>query len=236
MLSLSSVVDFLLMLSIGGVMGLVIALHIKLRRFSEEAGKVPALADDLTRAITTSRDAMQGLAKAAKTDGARLEEALSRAESVRQDLVYILDRAEKVLQQFDRHLEKHPVVPHAETIQNNNAALGGASAGASTAAGVASQTSRPPQGANQQLGASANAPAKSNPGDSEAAVMPGRYQSRFGVDQNGNPRPYKPASYQSGAAAYGASNRQYDQQQTDADDAGAIDAESELRRALEKAI
>ena len=243
MANLGGIVDFLLMLSIGGLVGLVIALHLKLRRFSEEAEKVPALADDLTRAITTSRDTMQALAKSAKTDGARLEELLSRAESSRQDLIYVLDRAEQVLKQFDTRLADQPV-PRLDRTQNTATA---STAPSSPAFSEPSQTpqqesskSQPTPQDQSQAQPQTQAHSKPQETESKAAIMPGRYQSRLGVDQNGSPTPYRPASYQSGAAAYGANAQNYERAQetshNQTDNTTTTDAEGELRRALENAI
>lgn len=98
-------VDILLMLSLVVLTGLVLALHMKLRQFGREAMRVPALADDLTQAITTSRSTMQELMRVARTDGVRLEDFNGKANKTLQELVYVLDRAEKVLLQFDNHLD-----------------------------------------------------------------------------------------------------------------------------------
>ncbi len=100
-------VDILLLLSLSVLTGLVLVLHIKLRQFGREAMRVPALADDLTQAITTSRSTMQDLMRIARTDGARLEDFNGKANKTLQELVYVLDRAEKVLLQFDKHLDGH---------------------------------------------------------------------------------------------------------------------------------
>lgn len=229
MATMGTVIDFLLMLSLGGLAGLVIALHLKLRQFSDEAGKVPALADDLTRAITASRHTMQELAKAAKTDGARLEDLVSQAERTRQEMVYVLDRAEKVLTQFDRQMENQPVpqprrlaaqgsMPQAQQQE-------AATQNRETSWQAAPEPSRPPESKPEEV--------SQQPQQNEkAAIMPGRYQSRLGVDQNGRPRPYKPASFQSGAAAYGASASQEEVKES----SSSTEAENELRRALENAI
>ena len=243
MASFGAVIDFLLMLSIGGLAGLVIALHLKLRQFSAEASKVPALADDLTRAITASRSTMQALANAAKTDGARLEELLSQAERARQEMVYVLDRAEQVLAQFDSRLEEQPA-PQPRRLNSHNGAPQPNSLEASPQQrlhgvqqpGPQQQTPPAPEQSRpqpaSQNGAETHAGREGGTrAQNKAAIMPGRYQARLGVDQNGRPRPYKPASFQSGAAAYGASA-----QNQSTESSSATEAESELRRALENAI
>ena len=225
MASFGTVIDFLLMLSIGGLAGLVIALHLKLRQFSAEAGKVPALADDLTRAITASRTTMQDLAKTAKTDGVRLEELNTQAERTRQELIYVLDRAEKVLGMFDNELEGRPV-PRLERAHQPQTQTPTEETTSSR-----ENTSEQTQQAHKPT-VEKQAEATTN-GHSKAAIMPGRYQTRVGQDQNGRPRPYKPASFSTTAAAYGASSGQQTQSTRPQ---SATDAESELRRALENAI
>lgn len=97
----AAIIDFLLMLAIGGLAGLVIALHIRMRQFMRQAQSVPALADDLTQAITASKSAIQGLQKACKTDGVQLEELLLKVERTRQEILFILDRAEKLAVQLE---------------------------------------------------------------------------------------------------------------------------------------
>lgn len=224
MAGLGTVIDFLLMLSIGGLAGLVIALHLKLRQFSAEAGKVPALADDLTRAITASRGTMQELAKTAKTDGVRLEELNTQAERARQELIYILDRAEKVLSLFDTHLEGRPV-PQPTTKTEQPIAP-------QAVPDPAPKTEQKPAAPQQESARQEEKPAAS--GTNKAAIMPGRYATRVGRDQNGRPRPYKPASFSSTAAAYSASTGVA--QQTNQSPQSATEAEYELRRALENAV
>ena len=97
-------IDLVLMLTMAGLLGVVLVLHFKLKEFGRDAMRVPALADDLTTAITTSRTAMQELAKSARTDGALLEEYTSKAARNIQELTFLIDRAEKVLERFDSHI------------------------------------------------------------------------------------------------------------------------------------
>ena len=216
-------IDFFLMLSIGGLAGLVIALHLKLRQFSAEAGKVPALADDLTRAITASRIAMQELAQSAKTDGAHLENFVSQAERSRQDLIYILDRAEQVLTQFDEQLKNKPIPKLKQDTTSDLPQMNAGKQGEPRAPEASINTQSQPHGKNNQSVAS---------GQDTAAIMPGRYKARFAVDQDGQPRPYKPASYGVGAAAYGASARH----QVRDDEIETTEAVNDLRRALQNSI
>lgn len=231
MANLGAVVDFLLMLSIGGLAGLVIALHLKLRQFSAEAGKVPALADDLTRAITASKSTMQALADTARTDGARLEDLVAQAESTRQEMLFVIDRAEKVLSWYDNQLAHHPV-PRQENNDTQTAANGAhVPPGHDQKAQMPQSDATSQQTGPQQAESSAAPPEQKKETENKAAIMPGRYQARLGVDQNGRPRPYKPASFQSGAAAYGANATQ-----PSPSTQSATQAESELRRALENAI
>ena len=231
MANLGAIVDFLLMLSIGGLAGLVIALHLKLRQFSAEAGKVPALADDLTRAITASRSTMQALADTARTDGARLEDLVAQAESTRQEMRYVIDRAEKVLSWYDNQLAHHPV-PQQESAGIEAAANSGrVSPGDDQQVQATEPVATPQTTGPQQTESPAPPPVQNKETENKAAIMPGRYQARLGVDQNGRPRPYKPASFQSGAAAYGANATQ-----SQSTTLSATQAESELRSALENAI
>jgi len=204
-------IDVILMLMMLGLFGLILTLHFKLKAFGRDALRVPALADDLTQAITTSRTAMQELAKTARTDGAKLENLVSTAARSTQELTYLIDRAEKVLERFDNHTQNGAMrlnVPEAATA---------ASAPIAKPAPIATPTATP---------TSAPRPMATS---TQAAVMPGRYKKEMATPTP--EAPFKPASFGSTAAAYSMATK-FRAEATDDTPAMSSEAELELRRAL----
>ena len=214
-----------------GLASLVLLLHLRLRAFGAEAVRVPALADELTRAITTSRTAMSELARTARTDGVKLEEATTAAERTLQDLIYVLDRAEKILTQFDSHLAAHPVPKTAPM---------------STAQQRSEPVSEPIVTAAAPEPTPAEQPDLATATLKNAAIMPGRparpaWRRLDDAPEAVETAKFKPMSASGAGAAYQAAT----QAERRADVAPAVtishsaaqtDAERELRRALEGAV
>ena len=219
-------IDLVLMLTMAGLLGVVLVLHFKLKEFGRDAMRVPALADDLTTAITTSRTAMQELAKSARTDGALLEEYTSKASRNIQELTFLIDRAEKVLERFDNHI--------------SNGAMRLSEAQVTPAQAAHTQTTPQPElSAPTATPASAqrpmNRPAQTTGASSQAAIMPGRYKKEMATPQNSEPsaqKPFKPTSFGASAAAYGSASTVMNNTTVDDTPAVASEAERELRRAL----
>ena len=187
----SIAVDVILMLTMAGLGGLVYVLHMKLKEFGRDAMRVPALADDLTTAITTSRTAMQELAQAARTDGARLENLTSRAAGCTQELTYLIGRAEKVLERFDALSDRGLLRNDTFSAQPKTTTETIAPAAQTTA-----PTATP---------VTAQRPLVDRRASSQAAIMPGRYKKEMATPQPAE-KPYKPASFGSTAAAYNTAN------------------------------
>ncbi len=219
-------IDLVLMLTMAGLLGVVLVLHFKLKEFGRDAMRVPALADDLTTAITTSRTAMQELAKSARTDGALLEEYTSKAARNIQELTFLIDRAEKVLERFDNHI--------------SNGAMRLSEAQVTPAQAAHTQTTPQPElSAPTATPTSAqrpmNRPAQNTRASSQAAIMPGRYKKEMATPQNSEPsaqKPFKPTSFGASAAAYGSASTVMNNTTVDDTPAVASEAERELRRAL----
>ena len=219
-------IDLVLMLTMAGLLGVVLVLHFKLKEFGRDAMRVPALADDLTTAITTSRTAMQELAKSARTDGALLEEYTSKASRNIQELTFLIDRAEKVLERFDNHI--------------SNGAMRLSEAQVTPAQTTSAQTTPQPElSAPTATPTSAqrpmNRPAQNTGASSQAAIMPGRYKKEMATPQNSEPsaqKPFKPTSFGASAAAYGSASTVMNNTTVDDTPAVASEAERELRRAL----
>lgn len=219
-------IDLVLMLTMAGLLGVVLVLHFKLKEFGRDAMRVPALADDLTTAITTSRTAMQELAKSARTDGALLEEYTSKAARNIQELTFLIDRAEKVLERFDNHI--------------SNGAMRLSEAQVTPAQTTSAQTTSQPEfSAPTATPTSAqrpmNRPAQTTGASSQAAIMPGRYKKEMATPQNSEPsaqKPFKPTSFGASAAAYGSASTVMNNTTVDDTPAVASEAERELRRAL----
>ncbi|MBA44793.1 MAG: hypothetical protein CMF62_12455 [Magnetococcales bacterium] len=219
-------IDLVLMLTMAGLLGVVLVLHFKLKEFGRDAMRVPALADDLTTAITTSRTAMQELAKSARTDGALLEEYTSKAARNIQELTFLIDRAEKVLERFDNHI--------------SNGAMRLSEAQVTPAQAAHTQTTPQPElSAPTATPTSAqrpmNRPAQNTSASSQAAIMPGRYKKEMATPQNSEPsaqKPFKPTSFGASAAAYGSASTVMNNTTVDDTPAVASEAERELRRAL----
>lgn len=227
-------IDLVLMLTMVGLLGVVLVLHFKLKEFGRDALRVPALADDLTKAITTSRTAMQDLAKSARTDGTLLEEYTGKASRSIQELTYLIDRAEKVLERFDTHLSNGAMrLSHAaETIAPASAeppkAAPQPTATPTTAPRPMDRTAqRSGQHTGQHMGQSG-----------QAAIMPGRYKKEMATPQTSEPSaqtPFKPTSFGATAAAYGSASKMAlggNSAENDETPPVASEAELELRRAL----
>lgn len=225
-------IDLVLMLTMAGLLGVVLVLHFKLKEFGRDALRVPALADDLTKAITTSRTAMQELAKSARTDGALLEEYTSKAARNIHELTYLIDRAEKVLERFDTHISNGTMRLHSAGTETATAAA--SSMPAAKPAPTATPTTAPrpldrgTSSAQHGTGASS----------SQAAIMPGRYKKEMATPQTSEPtaqKPFKPTSFGATAAAYGSASKMANATTTtDSNDTPPVasEAELELRRAL----
>ena len=219
-------IDLVLMLTMAGLLGVVLVLHFKLKEFGRDAMRVPALADDLTTAITTSRTAMQELAKSARTDGALLEEYTSKAARNIQELTFLIDRAEKVLERFDSHISNGAMRLSEAQVTPAQAASAQTTSQSELSAPTATPTSaqRPMNRPTQNTGAS-----------SQAAIMPGRYKKEMATPQNSEPsaqKPFKPTSFGASAAAYGSASTVMNNTTVDDTPAVASEAERELRRAL----
>lgn len=223
-------IDLVLMLTMAGLLGVVLVLHFKLKEFGRDAMRVPALADDLTTAITTSRTAMQELAKSARTDGALLEEYTSKASRNIQELTFLIDRAEKVLERFDNHI--------------SNGAMRLSEAQVTPAQTTSAQTTPQPElsaptatptTAQRPLNRPMNHTGQNTSATSQAAIMPGRYKKEMATPQNSEPsaqKPFKPTSFGASAAAYGSASTVMNNTSADDTPAVASEAERELRRAL----
>ena len=219
-------IDLVLMLTMAGLLGVVLVLHFKLKEFGRDAMRVPALADDLTTAITTSRTAMQELAKSARTDGALLEEYTSKAARNIQELTFLIDRAEKVLERFDSHISNGAMRLSEAQVTPAQAASAQTTSQSELSAPTATPTSaqRPMNRPTQNTGASR-----------QAAIMPGRYKKEMATPQNSEPsaqKPFKPTSFGASAAAYGSASTVMSNTTVDDTPAVASEAERELRRAL----
>lgn len=202
------IIDVVLMLSMAGLFSLILLLHFKLKEFGRDAMRVPALADDLTKAITTSRTVMQELAQTARTDGTKLEQLVSTASRSTQELTYLIDRAEKVLERFDGH------------INNGSMRLNTPEPAPQRAATPAPTPTATPATAPRPMAAS-----------NQAAVMPGRYKKEMAAVPTPE-KPFKPASFGATAAAYSTATKFRDEPTEDATPPVASEAERELRRAL----
>ena len=235
-MTLNLAIDAVLFLMMFALGGLFVVLHLRLRRFHQEVGAMPVLADDLTRALAGSTKAMQQLAQAAQRDGNQLEDTIARAEHILQDLTYVLDRADKTLARLDGHLgtAPHGAVSTPVAAPKRPAIAAAVMPSASSRPVVAS-VSRPVPAQKTEV-----AERRLNPdpaGLGKAVVMPGRpvksneWARRMDTQEKTEKTIIRPSSPGFAASVYGAA-----QPDAATKRAGASDAELALRKALEGAL
>lgn len=98
MLLLLDVLLFVTLLAIGG---LCVLLFMRIRRFTDEAARMPVLSDDLASAMTSCRTVLENMQRTASRHGMALTEKTQKAEQSVEELKFLLARAERAL----THLE-----------------------------------------------------------------------------------------------------------------------------------
>lgn len=83
------------------VAGLLMTVGLWLYEFRQNYKKAPLLGEELTRQLMAARDALLGLQKTAKETGPELAKAVSAAQTIMQDLTFLVARAEKVADKLD---------------------------------------------------------------------------------------------------------------------------------------
>lgn len=83
------------------VAGLLLTVGLWLYEFRQNYKKAPLLGEELTRQLMAAREALLGLQKAAREAGPELAKAVSAAQTMTQDLNFLVARAEKVASTLD---------------------------------------------------------------------------------------------------------------------------------------
>jgi hypothetical protein len=213
--------DVFLTILLTGIGGLMAVLYMRVRALTQAEQTLPTLSDQFLEAIQRGRDALRDMGDMAQARGTELDDKVFVAERALQDLTYMLDRAEKVLQKMDVQLGMStPSAP----IQ---------------ASRPVETTAARPQPEQPTMSEAALRRRKSDAVSTDAVVMPGRQtpgrrmSAQSQIEQSKQPA-FRPSTRQGSAAAYAAMGAETVSAGTT--HVAVSDVERDLRRALEETL
>ncbi|MDD9912145.1 MAG: hypothetical protein OXR68_01700 [Alphaproteobacteria bacterium] len=110
----STALSLLTIIMLAVVGGVVLWLHLRLDALQANSRKLPILAEKMTKTLVQTQQAVAKLKKDLQRIQPEADGLLIEARNTKQDLVYMLDKTEKVLTKLEKDLAK------ADTAQKND--------------------------------------------------------------------------------------------------------------------